>query len=383
MNIAFIPARCGSKSIPYKNIKNFYGRPLIYWTLLASQKSKNINEVFVATDCEEIKAVVNSFKLSKVKIYYREPRNAIDTSTTESAMLEFIENNNFEDKDLFFLIQATSPLTQYYHLDAALKQLKNENSDSLLTCVRTKRFYWNDNSIPLNYNFNNRPRRQDFKGTLMENGAFYINTIGNIKKYKNRLSGKISIYEMEEFTSIEIDEEDDWAKNEELMKRFSAKGKKRKKIKLFLSDVDGTLTDAGMYYGENGEELKKFNTHDGKGFELLRQKGIKTGLITSESTNIVKNRSKKLQIDYLFQDVSNHDKLEAVLSICKTEKISLDEVAYVGDDLNCKNLLMKVKYAACPSNSVKEIMDIPNIIKLEKSGGDGAVREFIDFILNS
>ena len=383
MNIAFIPVRCGSKSIPLKNIKIFCGKPLVYWSLKSLQDSKSIDVVYVATDCVEIESIVNSFSLSKVITYKRDGKNATDKSSTESVMLEFLNKNYFKSSDLFLLVQATSPLTRASDFDKAIQVLNQENKDSLLTCVRTKRFFWGDDNVPINYDFNNRPRRQDFQGLLMENGAFYINTVGSVIRGKNRLSGKISIYEMEEFTSIEIDEEDDWAKNEELMKRFSAKGKKRKKIKLFLSDVDGTLTDAGMYYGENGEELKKFNTHDGKGFELLRQKGIKTGLITSESTNIVKNRSKKLQIDYLFQDVSNHDKLEAVLSICKTEKISLDEVAYVGADLNCKNLLMKVKYAACPSNSVKEIMDIPNIIKLEKSGGDGAVREFIDFILNS
>ena len=210
MNIAFIPARCGSKSIPIKNIKNFNGKPLVYWSLIAAQKSNNIDEIFVATDCAEIKSVINSFGFSKVKVYDRDAENANDIATTESVMLEFIDKNNFDDKDLFLLIQATSPLTQTKDLDEALEKLENEKSDSLLTCVRTKRFFWNDDATPFNYDLNNRPRRQDFDGVLMENGAFYINTIGNINKYQNRLSGKIAIYEMEDFTSIEIDEEDDW-----------------------------------------------------------------------------------------------------------------------------------------------------------------------------
>ena len=121
-----------------------------------------------------------------------------------------ILRNFFDDKDLLLLIQATSPLTQTKDFDKALEKLKIEKSDSLLTCVRTKRFFWTDVAAPLNYDFNNRPRRQDFDGTFMENGAFYINSIGNIKKYQNRLSGKIAIYEMDEYTSIEIDEQDDW-----------------------------------------------------------------------------------------------------------------------------------------------------------------------------
>ena len=382
MNIAFIPVRCGSKSIPFKNIKEFCGKPLVYWNLEALENSKNINKIFVATDCEEIKNVVNSFNFSKVDIYDRDKENASDTASTESVMLEFINKKNFKDSDLFFLVQATSPLTQTKDFDKALETLKNEKADSLLTCIRTKRFFWDKNANPINYDFTNRPRRQDFDGLFMENGAFYINSIENIKKDKNRLSGKIAIYEMEEFTAVEIDEEDDWLIAEKMMYKYIlSKRKKEYQIKLFLSDVDGTLTDAGMYYGENGEEFKKFNTHDGKGFELLRKAGIKTGIITSENTKIVANRAKKLKVDFLYQGLEHKGKLDVAKEICKELNISLDEVAYIGDDINCKELLSSVGIAACPLNALEEIKNIPNIIKLSKSGGDGAVREIIEMII--
>lgn len=382
MNIAFIPVRCGSKSIPFKNIKEFCGKPLVYWNIEALEKSSIIDKIFVATDCEEIKNVVNSFNFSKVKVYDRDKENASDTASTESVMLEFISKKNFEDNDLFFLVQATSPLTQTKDFDEALEKLKNEKADSLLTCIRTKRFFWDKNANPINYDFTNRPRRQDFDGLFMENGAFYINSIGNIKKDKNRLSGKIAIYEMEEFTAVEIDEEDDWLIAEKMMYKYIlSKRKKEYQIKLFLSDVDGTLTDAGMYYGENGEEFKKFNTHDGKGFELLRKAGIKTGIITSENTKIVANRAKKLKVDFLYQGLEHKGKLDVAKEICKELNISLDEVAYIGDDINCKELLSSVGIAACPLNALEEIKNIPNIIKLSKSGGDGAVREIIEMII--
>ena len=382
MNIAFIPVRCGSKSIPFKNIKEFCGKPLVYWNLEALEKSNNIDEIFVATDCEEIKDIVNSFGFSKVKVYDRDEENASDTASTESVMLEFINKQNFKDNDLFFLVQATSPLTQTKDFDKALETLKNENADSLLTCIRTKRFFWDKNAKAINYDFINRPRRQDFDGLFMENGAFYINSIENIKKDKNRLSGKIAIYEMEEFTAVEIDEEDDWLIAEKMMcKYILSKRKKEQQIKLFLSDVDGTLTDAGMYYGENGEEFKKFNTHDGKGFELLRKAGIKTGIITSENTKIVENRAKKLKVDFLYQGLEHKGKLDIAKEICKELNISLDEVAYIGDDINCKELLSSVGISACPSNALEEIKNIPNIIKLSKAGGEGAVREFCELIM--
>ncbi len=381
MNIAFIPVRCGSKSIPFKNIKEFCGKPLVYWNLEALQNSSNIDEIYVATDCKEIKDIVNSFNFSKVKVYERDTKNANDTASTESVMLEFINKKNFDDKDLFFLVQATSPLTQTKDFDEALKKLKEDKSDSLLTCIRTKRFIWNNDGTSLNYDYLNRPRRQDFDGMLMENGAFYINSIQNIIKEQNRLSGKISIYAMEEHTAVEIDEEDDWLIAEKLMHKHILSKRPKPAIKLFLSDVDGTLTDAGMYYGENGEEFKKFNTHDGKGFELLRKAGIKTGIITSENTKIVENRAKKMKVDYLYQGLEHKGKLEIAKEICKKENITLDEVAYIGDDINCKELLESVGICACPNNSLEEILSIPNIIKLSKSGGDGAVREFVNKLL--
>lgn len=382
MNIAFIPVRCGSKSIPFKNIKVFCGKPLVYWNLEALENSENIDKIFVATDCKEIRDVVNSFGFSKVNVYNRNKENATDSASTESVILEFINKQNFKDSDLFFLVQATSPITQTKDFDEALETLKNENADSLLTCIKTKRFFWDKNANPINYDFRNRPRRQDFDGLFMENGAFYINTIFNIKKDKNRLSGKIAIHEMEEFTAVEIDEDDDWVIAEKMMYKYVlSKRKKEQKIKLFLSDVDGTLTDAGMYYGENGEEFKKFNTHDGKGFELLRKARIKTGIITSENTKIVANRAKKLKVDFLYQGLEHKGKLDIAKEICKELNISLDEVAYIGDDINCKELLLSVGIAACPSNGLEEIKNIPNIIKLSKSGGNGAVREFIDLLI--
>ncbi len=220
MNIAFIPARCNSKSIAFKNIKNFCGKPLVFWSINALQNSVNIDKIYVATDCDEISNIVNSFNFSKVEVYDREPKNADDFASTESVMLEFISKNNFKDEDLFILVQATSPLTQTKDFDEALKAMKFQNANSILTCVRTKRFFWKNDATSLNYDYKIRPRRQEFEGTLMENGAFYINSIGNIKKDRNRLSAKVAIHVMEEFTAVELDEEDDWSFAESLMQRY-------------------------------------------------------------------------------------------------------------------------------------------------------------------
>ena len=131
--------------------------------------------------------------------------------------------------------------------------------------------------MPQNYDVYNRPRRQEFTGYLVENGAFYITSREKLLSSKNRLSGKIRAYEMDESTYFEIDEPSDWIIIEkQLLNREKKNEQNIPEIKMFLTDCDGCLTDGGMYYSENGDELKKFNTIDGMGFKLLHEKGIIT-----------------------------------------------------------------------------------------------------------
>lgn len=381
MVVAFIPVRGGSKSIPLKNIKPFCGKPLVCWNIEALEQCRQIDRIIVATDSAEIENVVRERHYSKTEIYRRRPENASDTASTESVMLEYIAAKKLSEETVFILVQATSPLTQTEHFDGAMEMYKSGAYDSILTCVRNKRFFWNADGTSHNYDYRKRPRRQEFDGMFMENGAFYINTVGNIIRDKNRLSGKIGIYEMPEYTSIEIDEPDDWTILEQLMARHVLSMQMgQKKIKLFLSDVDGVLTDGGMYYSEKGDELKKFNTRDGMAFQMLREAGIKTGIITSEETAIVANRARKLKIDYLCQGKRDGGKLAAAVEICQKEGISLEEVAYIGDDINCYELLSVVGMAACPSDACDKVKNIPNIHVLSRRGGDACVREMVEIL---
>lgn len=368
MVTAFIPVRGGSKSIPLKNIKLFCGKPLVCWNIEALENCNEIDEIIVATDSDKIEETVVSRNYKKTKIYRRSAENACDTASTESVMLEYIAYAKLPESQVFMLVQATSPLTQTQHFSDAMKLYKSGKYDSILTCVRNYRFFWNADGTSMNYDYKNRPRRQNFDGMLMENGAFYINTVKNILASGNRLSGKIGIYEMPEYTATEIDEPDDWIILEKLMYKhvLSSKISDIKKIKLFLTDVDGTLTDGSMYYSENGDELKKFNTRDGLGIRLLREAGIKVGIITSENTKIVENRAKKLNADYLFQGKIDGGKLAIAQEICQKEGISLNEVAYIGDDVNCIELLKSVGLAACPADAQDLVKKVPNIHVMQK-----------------
>jgi len=148
--------------------------------------------------------------------------------------------------------------------------------------------------------------------------------------------------------------------------------------KLVVTDIDGVWTDGGMYYDEHGNEWKKFNTYDSAGVLFLQKLNIPVAVCTGEKTNSVKRRAEKLNMDYLFQGVS--DKKKVILDLCNSLGISLKEVAYLGDDLNDIEMLKLSGFSACPSSSPKYVKDIVDLV-LDKKGGEGVFREFVEAII--
>lgn len=151
------------------------------------------------------------------------------------------------------------------------------------------------------------------------------------------------------------------------------------KIKLVLTDIDGVWTDGGMYYDQTGNEWKKFNTSDSAGVIFLRLLEIPVGIITGENTEIVRRRAEKLKITHLKMGVKN--KLDTVKQLAAELNISLQEIAFVGDDLNDAFLLKEVGYSAIPANA-PSYMDQYAQQRLTKKGGDGAFREFVEGLLS-
>ena len=148
---------------------------------------------------------------------------------------------------------------------------------------------------------------------------------------------------------------------------------------MVIVDVDGVLTDAGMYYSETGDELKKFCTLDGGGLMLLRLIGIKTGLITGEETELVIRRARKLQIDFVAQNVENKKKV--LLELLNSENLQSSEIAFIGDDINDIEALQLAGISATvPDNFLPG--DIAVDYTTVRAGGSGAVREFSDWLLH-
>ena len=399
MNVAFIPVRGGSKSIPLKNIKELHGRPLVYWTVAAACDCGSIDKVYVATDSDQIKLCVEKFcsedykRFGKVNVIDRSAESATDTASTESAMIEFAKSHRFDN---IVLIQATSPMLTGADLDNGFDAFNRKDTDSVISVVPQKRFIWgidNDgNAAPQNYDINNRPRRQDFEEYYVENGAFYITSRKDLLATGCRLSGNIRISLMNEDSYYEIDEPGDWVVTEALMaKRESTsvdpvqpvksedKDPQVLKYKMFLTDCDGCLTDGGMYYSEKGDELKKFNTRDGVAFRLLRENGIITGMITAEDVLLNKRRCEKLKIDVFAPGCT--DKVDCINKLCRTYSIKPEEVVYIGDDILDKDAVEFVGLGCCPADGAQCVKDVADYVTNAK-GGEGVIREVVEMILS-
>lgn len=151
-------------------------------------------------------------------------------------------------------------------------------------------------------------------------------------------------------------------------------------IKLVVMDVDGTLTDSAMYYSARGEELKRFSTRDGMGITLLHRSGIQTAIVTSENSEIVTRRAEKLGIKEVV--LGCHDKTTTFYDISRRLKIAPSDIAYIGDDVNDLHVMSLCGLAGCPSDAVPAIQNMAHFVSTF-SGGNGAVRDFIEFILTS
>jgi CMP-N-acetylneuraminic acid synthetase len=219
--VAYMPLRGGSKSIPGKNIRALAGRPLFAWSLGAALDSGVFDALWAGTDSDEIAAVVQSTFGPRVQVFRRDASTCTDEASTESAQLEFAAAVPFT---VLCTIQATSPLTSAADFRQARAEFERRGADSLLTATRVKRFFWSDDARPLNYDPSRRPRRQEFAGTLMENGAFYFTRREVLEKTGCRLGGRIAIHEMAPETATEIDEPGDWGELERLLRAREARG---------------------------------------------------------------------------------------------------------------------------------------------------------------
>ena len=221
VTIAIIPARGGSKGVPRKNLRPLADKPLIAHSILDAKESKFTDKVYVSTDNLEIAEVSRQYG---AEIIHRPDELAGDTASSESALihaLSEIEKTGISP-DLMVFLQCTSPIRTGTDIDNAIAKLRSENADSLLSVSPSHRFLWEEVdgvAKSINYDYRDRPRRQDMQPQYVENGSIYIFKPWVLKKFGNRLGGKISLFVMSETASWEIDSALDFEIAESLIKK--------------------------------------------------------------------------------------------------------------------------------------------------------------------
>lgn len=218
--IAIIPARGGSKGVPRKNIRLLNNKPLVAYTTEAALGSKYIDRVIVSTEDAEIAKIAKDYG---AEVIMRPEELATDSSPAEPVLehvVSYLKEAEGYQADVIVLLQPTSPLRNSQHIDEALEIFFNKGYGSLLSVCSSHIFLWRtgkDGVYPLNYDFKNRPRRQDREPEYRENGAIYITKCDILMRDHNRLSGKIGLYVMPEENSPEIDTEFDFWLCEQLI----------------------------------------------------------------------------------------------------------------------------------------------------------------------
>ena len=216
MILAIIPARGGSKGVPRKNIRSVGGKPLIAHTILQAKQAAQVDRVIVSTDDAEIGQVASEYGAEVVQ---RPDELSSDTATSESALCHVLETIE-EEPELVVFLQCTSPIREPNDIDNAIDTLRREQADSLLSVVETHHWVWRiENGQPTSFNFDytNRPRRQDRPAEFDENGSIYIFKPAVLHKYNNRLGGKMALYPMAPNSVIDIDTPDDLKRCEQVM----------------------------------------------------------------------------------------------------------------------------------------------------------------------
>lgn len=382
---AFIPVRAGSKGIAGKNLLPIAGRPLVDWVIGAATGSHAIERVVVSTDDPDLADhVVRNWP--GVVVFERSAETATDTASTESAIGEYLRADSSADP--IALLQATSPLTTSDDVTAAVGILE-QGFDSAMTVVRQLRFQWVNHAelgaLPVGFEPTRRPRRQDHEGFLVENGAIYVTSRAGFMDSGCRVNGRVGLHEMAEETYFELDEVSDAVVIDHLLRSRTSTVSmlpslrdRIADIRLVISDVDGCLTDNGMYYGSSGEETKRFSARDGKGFELLRHHGIMTMLLTSEIGPAIERRAEKLRVDHL--GMASLDKVADAELVRRRLGLEWSQVAFLGDDIQDAELLGRVGMSACPADATAVAMS-QAIYHCTNKGGHGAFRELADLIV--
>jgi len=380
--VALIPARGGSKGIPRKNLQLLAGRPLVVHSIEHAKTCARIDRVFVSTDDDEIARVSVAAGAELVR---RPAALASDTASTESAIVHALSQWRAQGlvPTRIVLLQATSPFRSDGQLDRALVRFETLGCDSMLSVAPFHGFLWRTASdgtaAPMTYDPAARPRRQDMQDIARETGSFYVFTRVLFERTGARLGGRMAAFEVPPEDALDIDDPEDLAlARAEAARRGLAIGDGLGDVEWLVLDVDGTLTDGAMYYGEDGAEHKRFDTRDGAGLGRWRAAGGRIAFITGENSRAVVRRAEKLGVDHVVLGCT--DKRAALEDLCRRFRTTPDRCVAMGDDLPDLGWAGRARVFAAPADARPEVRAAADLVT-QAAGGHGAVRELVDRLL--
>lgn len=385
MIVALIPARGGSKGIPRKNLAPVGGVPLLVHSILHARASRHVDLVVVTTDDAEIAAVAAEHGAAVVQ---RPAELASDEASSEAALhhaLDEVRARIGTDVELVVFLQATSPIRQPGDLDGAIERIRAEGADSLFAATPQRGFVWaesTDGPRPLTYDVRSRKRRQDLDGEHWEeNGSFYIFRPWVLDELGNRLGGTISIWPMHPLDSFQVDEPGDIEMLTTLLALRGAAAAPAAigRVRLICFDFDGVLTDNRVLVDEHGTEAVFCDRGDGWGIARVRDLGVPVVVLSTERNDVVQARARKLDIECVH---GSGDKAATIREIAARHGVALEDVAFVGNDVNDLPALEVVGLPIAVRDARPEVLAAV-VAVTRRGGGRGAAREVCDWIVDA
>jgi YrbI family 3-deoxy-D-manno-octulosonate 8-phosphate phosphatase len=385
MIVAVIPARGGSKGVPRKNVAPVGGMPLLAHSVLHARRSRHVDLVVVSTDDDEIAAIAEGYGAVVVR---RPAALASDEAPSEPAVrhaLDEVRDRHDGEIELVVFLQPTSPIRQPGDLNGAIERVRAEGADSLFSACPQHGFVWRASDTGLEsvtYDFRERRRRQDLGGEdWEENGSFYVFRPWVLDELGNRLGGKVTIWPMHPLDSFQVDEPGDL----ELMTTLLALRTPASaplamdRVRLACFDFAGVLPDNRVLVDEHGAEAVFSDRSDGWGIARVRELGIPVVIVSTERNGVVPARARKLGVECVH---GCGDKATAVREIAERHGVGLDEVAFVGNDVNDLPAMRLVGVPIAVRDARPEVIAVA-AATTTCDGGRGAAREVCDWILAS
>lgn len=380
-NVAVIPARGGSKGIPRKNLRRVGGVPLIARAIQSARAASLIDRVVVSTDDDEIAAVAREWGADVVA---RPADLAGDTASSESALVHTIDvlAERGVLVDVLVFMQATSPFIDPTDLDRAVDRIAGDECDAVFSGVASWGFLWRTSgggAIGVNHDLRTRPRRQDREPEFLETGAFYVMDAEGFRTAGHRFFGRVGVTVVPELHALEIDTPEQLEMANALAPLAAASARVPIDVDAVVTDFDGVHTDDRVTVAQDGTESVRVSRSDGMGVALLRRAGIPMLILSTETNPVVAARAAKLRVDVI---QGQDDKAAALEAWARDTGIPLDRIAYLGNDVNDLACFGLVGWPIAVPDAHPRVLAAARHV-LGSSGGDGAVRELAESVLQA